>query len=229
MNDQGSNSHFTAYCVDLTHEMSVSGNVYGTDPGNFATVFSPTVANEVGFLLNLDTTKGIGGATISQSLGEGAVQLAIWSDIDPNFQATNFSSTALGDLYAYYQGLSRGNLNGQQYGVGYLEAEHVGNLYQSLAYATGTVGPATATPEPSGLVLGLVGAVATVSFMCKRRASRPMPDSRSGLRFMTPRLRSQLGGAASSFPGRRVVDTVDTKTENRRHSYSRGFPDVMLE
>jgi hypothetical protein len=164
----GNPNHVTAYCVDLTHDMSVSGNVFQVDPGSFTAAFSPQVASEVGYLLSLDTTKGIGGAAIPQALGEAAVQLAIWSDIDPGFQATGFSSSDLGALYAYDRDASRGSQAGT-HGVGYLAAEHVGNLYQNLAYALPSDAPFSATPEPSTLALGLLGGAGGLAFAWRRR------------------------------------------------------------
>jgi hypothetical protein len=93
--------------------------------------------------------------------------LFVWSVIDPNLSMADWgsnTSTAAGSLQADFNALVA--LTGYDPNLNYLSgtvfvaADHVGNLYQDLAYAPSQTFTPLTGPEPSTMLIAGLDAVA---------------------------------------------------------------------
>ena len=180
--DSGNLKDIPLYCIDTVHD-NYLGTGYSLQSASGATFpFSTTpaytdAANRVAWALenaSITTLTGQAGADF-----RGATQLLIWSIVDNQFTVdwsmTNNDAlkTAYTTLVSTMNNTSFTTPGGYLSGAVFLSANHDGNLYQDLAYATPPgLRIASATPEPSTLVVAGLGALGFIGYGCRRRSSR---------------------------------------------------------
>jgi hypothetical protein len=153
-------SPIALYCTDTTHDNAV-GDTYSVNAvSSMPLTSTPSysdAASRVAWALE---------QTATTADARGAVQLLVWAIVDNQF-AVNWGETNNSGLQSAYSALSGemlANYNpnaSYQGGVEFLAADHVGSLYQNLAFVV--------TPEPSALVIAAVGALGMIGYGLRRR------------------------------------------------------------
>ncbi len=152
-------SPIALYCIDTIHENAIGDSYYVNpeSPPTFSTATTYSdAANRVAWAL-----ENAGSTADSR----GATQLLIWSIVDDQF-TVNWSATANSGLQTAYNVLVTemgSNYNAATPYVNeaaFFSADHVGDLYQDLAFAT---------PEPSSMAIAGLGALGMIAYGLRRR------------------------------------------------------------
>jgi PEP-CTERM motif/Thioester domain len=188
-----SGSGIPLYCIDTVHDnyLPTSYNVnVESSPLSFTTIpkaplTNQQAANEVAWAL--EKASASNSSTDQAAINiRAATQLFIWSVIDQNFSVT-IGDSGTGSVLADYNSLVAltgytpdSTFSNYLPGAVFLNAGHVGNLFQDLAYAVpgGVQITSIATPEPSTMVIAGLGALGMIGYGWRnrrqaRRASCP--------------------------------------------------------
>jgi hypothetical protein len=157
------NSPIALYCTDTTHDNAL-GETYSVK-------LAPTMPSEKTTLTYSDAANRIAWAleqSASSANARGATQLLVWALADSNFSVdwTDTNNSGLKSAYSLLSSEMLSNYNphaNYMNGAQFLAADHVGGLYQDLAYVI-------ATPEPSTLAIGTLGALGLIGYGLRRRA-----------------------------------------------------------